>query len=259
VEDARLKEVANRLADAERERKAIDPPAARSNLSPADAYRIQMINIERAVAAGRRIVGRKIGLTSLAMQKMMGVDEPDFGHLFDDMMLASGDECRVSTLMIPRVEPEIAFVLARELRGPGVTRDDVLKATDYVTPALEIIDTRIRDWKITLADTIADNASSARVVLGKEHTSPTDYDLAAIAMTLEKNGAKVEEGVGAAVLGHPAEPLAWLANKLAEFGQTLAAGSIVIPGALCRAVDVAAGDSITARFGPLGSVSVRFA
>lgn len=259
MEDAWLKEVADRLASAERERMAIDPPAAQVQLTPADAYRVQMINIERAVAAGRRIVGRKIGLTSLAMQKMMGVSEPDFGHLFSDMMLASGDECRVSSLMLPRVEPEIAFVLSRELRGPGVTREDVMKATDYVTPALEIIDTRIRDWKITLADTIADNASSARVVLGKEKTSPAAYDLAAIAMTLEKNGIQVEEGVGAAVLGHPAEPLAWLANKLAEFGQTLDAGSVIIPGALCRAVEVARGDSITARFGPLGSVSVRFA
>ncbi len=192
------------------------------------------------------------------MQKMLGVNEPDFGHLFDDMILASGSECRVGSLMLPRVEPEIAFVLSRELRGPGVTREDVIAAAEYVTPALEIIDTRIRDWKITLADTIADNASSARVVLGAEKSSPTAYDLANVGMTLEKNGTAVEKGVGAAVLGHPAEPVAWLANKLAEFGQTLAAGSIIIPGALCRAVDVAAGDSIVARFDHLGAVSVRF-
>jgi 2-keto-4-pentenoate hydratase len=258
MDDSRLKYVADSLAGAERDRKAIDPPAAQSNLSAADAYRIQMINVERAIAAGRRIVGRKIGLTSLAMQKMMGVNEPDFGHLFADMMLTSGCECPVSSLMIPRVEPEIAFVLSRELRGPGLTRAAVMAATKYVTPALEIIDTRIRDWKITLADTIADNASSARVVLGDVQTAPTTHDLAAISMALEKNGVKVEEGVGSAVLGHPAEPLAWLANKLAEFGQTLAAGSVVIPGALCRAVDVTAGDSITAHFGPLGAVSVRF-
>ncbi len=258
MEDARLKEVADRLHAAERERKAIDPPAAQGTLSAADAYRIQMINVERSVAAGRKIVGRKVGLTSLAMQKMLGVDEPDFGHLFDDMMLANGDECRVGTLMLPRIEPEIAFVLARELRGPGVTRADVMAAAEYVTPALEIIDTRIRDWKISLVDTIADNASSARVVLGAEKSSPTACDLAKVGMTLEKNGIAVESGVGAAVLGHPAEPVAWLANKIAEFGQTLAAGSIIIPGALCRAVDVAAGDSIVARYEHLGSVSVRF-
>jgi 2-keto-4-pentenoate hydratase len=258
MDEARLREIADRLCRAERDRIAIDPPASSASLSNADAYRIQMINVERRLAAGRRIVGGKVGLTSLAMQKMMGVSEPDFGHLFDDMILESGAECPVRELMLPRIEPEIAFVLSRELRGPGVTRDAVLEAADHVTPALEIIDTRIRDWKITLADTIADNASSARVVLGAQKIAPRRFDLAGIAMQLQKNGSVVEEGVGAAVLDHPAEPVAWLANKLAEFGQSLAAGSIVIPGALCRAVTVAAGDSITARFGPLGSVNVSF-
>jgi 2-keto-4-pentenoate hydratase len=258
MDERQLREIADRLNRAERERVAIDPPASSAALSIADAYRIQTINVERRVAAGRRIVGGKVGLTSLAMQKMMGVNEPDFGHLFDDMIVESGAECRVGELMLPRIEPEVAFVLSRELRGPGVTREAVMTATEYVTPALEIIDTRIRDWKITLADTIADNASSAKVVLGAERIAPRRFDLAAIAMQLEKNGTMVEEGVGAAVLGHPAEPVAWLANKLAEFGESLAASSIVIPGALCRAVDVASGDSITARFGPLGSVSVKF-
>jgi 2-keto-4-pentenoate hydratase len=253
-----MKEIAARLERAERDRIAIDPPATGSGMTTADAYSVQMINVDRRVASGRKIVGRKVGLTSVAMQRMFGVSEPDFGHLFDDMMLASGGECRIDVLLLPRVEPEIAFVLARELRGPGVTRQDVLAAADYVTPALEIIDTRIRDWKITLADTIADNASSARVVLGERKTRPCILDLAAVAMTVQKNGAVVEQGVGAAVLGHPAEPLAWLANKLAEFGQTLAEGSVIIPGALCRAVDVRAGDSIVANFEGLGSVSVRF-
>jgi 2-keto-4-pentenoate hydratase len=258
MDEAQLKEIAERLNRAEQSHVAIDPPAASAALSSANAYRIQMINVERRLAAGRRVVGRKVGLTSLAMQQMMGVNEPDFGHLFDDMILATGAECRVGELMLPRVEPEIAFVLSRELRGPYVTRDTALAAAEYVTPALEIIDTRIRDWNISLADTIADNASSARVVLGAEKTAPRRFDLAGIAMQLERNGSVVEEGLGAAVLGHPAEPLAWLANKLAEFGQSISASSIVIPGALCRAVTVAAGDSITARFGPLGSVSVRF-
>lgn len=253
-----MAEIAAQLDRAERDRVAIDPPAASSEMTLADAYRIQMINVDRRVASGRRIVGRKIGLTSVAMQKMLRVSEPDFGHLFDEMLLANDGECRAETLMLPRVEPEIAFVLARELRGPGVTRQDVLLAADYVTPALEIIDTRIRDWKITLADTIADNASSARVVLGDRRTKPSTLDLAAVAMTLQKNGAVVENGVGSAVLGHPAEPVVWLANKLAEFGQTLAAGSVIIPGALCRAVDVGTGDSVIANFEGLGSVTVRF-
>jgi len=258
MDASRMAEIAAQLDRAERDRVAIEPPAASSEMTLADAYRIQMINVDRRVAGGRRIVGRKIGLTSVAMQKMLGVSEPDFGHLFDEMLLANDGECRVETLMLPRVEPEIAFVLARELRGPGVTRQDVLLAADYVTPALEIIDTRIRDWKITLADTIADNASSARVVLGDRKTKPSTLDLAAVAMTLQKNGAVVEQGVGSAVLGHPAEPVAWLANKLAEFGQTLAAGSLIIPGALCRAVDVGTGDSVIANFEGLGSVTVRF-
>ena len=253
-----MKEIAARLERAERGRVAIDPPAANSAMTAADAYRIQMINVDLRVASGRRIVGRKVGLTSIAMQKMFGVNEPDFGHLFDDMMLASGGECRVDSLMQPRVEPEIAFVLERELRGPGIGRQDVLTAVDYITPALEIIDSRIRDWKITLPDTIADNASSARVVLSERKTKPSAIDLAAVAMTLEKNGAVVEHGVGAAVLGHPAEPVAWLANKLAEFGEAITAGSVIIPGALCRAVPIEVGDSIVASFEGLGSVSVRF-
>jgi len=258
MDEKQLRKIADRLINAARTREPIDPPAAEAKLSLTDAYRIQMINVEKSIATGRRVVGRKVGLTSIAMQKMFGVDEPDFGHLLDDMVLASGNDCEVGSLLLPRVEPEIAFVLSRELRGPGIKRDDVIDSTEYVTPALEIIDTRIRDWKITLADTIADNASSGRVVLGKKKTPPTANDLATVAMTLDKNGAQLEQGVGAAVMGHPAEPVAWLANKLAEFGQTLAAGSIVMPGALCRAVEVAAGDSVTARFGPLGAVSVRF-
>jgi len=258
MEDSRLEEIAERLSSAERQRAAIDPLAATTQLSAADAYRIQMINVERRIAAGHKIVGRKVGLTSLAMQKMLGVNEPDFGHLFEDMILENGSACRVGELMIPRVEPEIAFVLKHDLRGPDVTRADVMAAAEYVTPALEIIDTRIRDWKITLSDTIADNASSARVVLGAEKSAPEECDLAQVNMTLEKNGVAVEKGVGAAVLGHPAEPVAWLANKLAEFGQILTAGSIIIPGALCRAIDVAAGDAIVARFDHLGTVSARF-
>ena len=241
MDEERLRKIADSLMTAAQTRIAIDPPAAEANLSLADAYRIQMINVGRSVTAGRRIIGRKVGLTSLAMQKMFGVNEPDFGHLFDDMILTSDSECVLSSLLLPRVEPEIAFVLSRELRGPGVTRDDVIAATEYVTPALEIIDTRIRDWKITLADTIADNASSARVVLGKQKSSPTaSRPRGPSRMTLEKNDATVDQGVGAAVMGHPAQPVAWLANKLAEFGQALAAGSIVMPGALCRALEVAA-------------------
>ena len=252
--------IADSLARAESDRSPIDPPSrsAASQLTVEDAYRIQLINIDRRLKAGRKIAGCKVGLTSLAMQKMLGVGEPDFGHILDDMILRSGAGCRVGELIAPRVEPEIAFVLARELRGPGIGREDVLSATEYVTPAIEIIDTRVKDWKITLVDTIADNASSARIVLGDTKTPPRACDLRLVGMILEKNGQLAETGAGAAALGHPADAVAWLANKLAEFGNSIAAGSVVMPGALCRALDVKAGDTVVATYDRLGGVQVSF-
>lgn len=255
----RVRAIAERLARAGETRVPIDPPTATEpSLTIADAYGVQMVNVERRLAQGRKIVGCKVGLTSAAMQRMLGVNEPDFGHLFDDMLMRNGGECAMNALIQPRVEPEIAFVLSRELRGPGVTRDEVMEATSYVTPALEIIDTRIKDWKIALADTIADNASSARVVLG-DRMSPADaYDLRLVGVVLDRNGEVLETGAGAAALGHPAQAVAWLVNKLASFGQSVAEGSVVMPGSLTRAVDVKRGDAVTAQFDRLGSVSVRF-
>lgn len=258
--EAQLGELAQMLARAERTRNPIGQfaSAAGFELSVADAYRVQLINVERRLRAGRRIIGQKVGLTSQAMQRMMGVDQPDFGHLLDDMVLRDGEDCRAGELIAPRVEPEIAFVLSKELRGPGITRADVIAATAYVTPAIEIIDSRIAGWKIGLADTIADNASSARIVLGETRTAADASDLSLVEMMLEKNGQVVERGKGAATLGHPAEAVAWLANKLAEFGKALEAGGLVMPGALCRAVDVGSGDVVTATFDRLGAVTVRF-
>lgn len=260
TEKTAVQAVADRLHDAHTTRRPIDSVSktAGLELSVADAYQVQLINIERRLKSGRRIVGCKVGLTSLAMQRMLGVDQPDFGHILDDMVIRNGGRCATSELIAPRVEPEIAFVLAKALRGPGVSRADVLAATEYVTPALEIIDTRIKDWKIGLVDTIADNASSAQIVLGDQKTSPRDCDLRLVGMILEKNGQLAETGAGAAALGHPAEAVAWLVKKLGEFGQQIAAGSIVMPGALCRAIDVVAGDSVTATFDRLGSVQVSF-
>lgn len=258
--DKLLGELAGMLARAERTRRPIGQLAALAGfaLTVADAYRIQLINIDRRLRTGRRIVGQKVGLTSQAMQRMMGVDQPDFGHLLDDMVLRDGEDCPAGELIAPRVEPEIAFVLARDLRGPGVTRANVIAATAYVVPSIEIIDSRIAGWKIGLADTIADNASSARIVLGETRTAANSCDLSRVEMALEKNGQLVQTGTGAATLGHPAAAVAWLANQLAEFGQALEAGGLVMPGALCRAIDVGRGDVVTATFDRLGAVTVRF-
>lgn len=246
--------IARELRSAEAAAAPIAPLAG--DLTLADAYAIQRHGRELRLAAGERLMGRKVGLTSAAMQEMLGVDQPDYGCLFEAMVLRDGVTIAADLLIAPRVEAEIAFVLDRDLAGPGVTRDDVLAATGEVLPAIEVIDSRIADWKITIVDTIADNASSAMAVVGEPR--PLDgLDLRAIEMTLTAGGAS-ETGRGDAVLGHPAEPVAWLANTLAEHGERLEAGDLVLPGALGRAVPVAAGDEVRADLGPLGVVTARF-
>ena len=246
------------LDAAERRREAL-PPLTETyvGLSVEDAYRIQAAWLESKLAGGPRLVGRKIGLTAKAMQEQLGVDEPDFGFLLDSMVVPSGGTIRRDDLLQPRVEPEIAFFLARDLRGPGVTAADVLAATRGVAPALEIVDSRIRDWKIKLQDTIADNGSSARAVVGTE--MPLDgVDLVGEAMTLTRNGEPAGAGTGAAVLGDPAAAVAWLANALAPFGEALLAGQVVLPGAMCASVFAHAGDTFAAEFAHLGRVEVHF-
>lgn len=223
-----------------------------------DAYAIQLRNVRKALAGGLCITGKKIGLTSLAMQNMFGVNEPDYGHLMADMEIKDG--CvRRDDLLQPRVEGEVAFVLKRDIVGPDVTIEQVLAATDYVTSAIEIVDSRIRDWKIKLIDTVSDNASSCRYVLGKEKISPSEVVLPEIKMSLYKNGEMVSEGSGADVLGHPAMCVAWLANKLLRYGVTLKAGEVVLSGALSAAAAAEKGDAFEARFSaPLGVVPVKF-
>ena len=188
---------------------------------------------------------------------MIGVDEPDYGCLYADRVHDSGVAIAADDLIAPRVEPEIAFVLAEPLSGPGVSAEDVLAATTYVVPSIEVIDSRIADWRITLVDTIADNASCARVVLGDRRTAVGDVALAAAMVELRVNGEAVEHGSGAAVLGHPAKAVAWLANALAGHGVTLEAGHVLMPGSLTAAVPFAQGDHVVADFGPLGTVEVR--
>ena len=205
----------------------VDPlTASAPALSVEDAYRVQLASVKARIAKGRRIIGKKIGLTSKAMQDLLGVREPDYGHLLDDMLLLEDEPCKRSELILPKVEGEVAFVLKSRLRGPGVHVADVLRATEGVMASLEIVDSRIRDWKIKLADTVADNASSARLVLGSRLRPAHEFDLRRIGMYLAKNGQVVNSGAGIAVWGHPAAAVAWLANKLAAFDVALEPGEI---------------------------------
>jgi 2-keto-4-pentenoate hydratase len=227
-------------------------------LTVEEAYRVQLATIQKKVDAGRRIVGKKIGLTSVAMQKMLGVDQPDYGHLLDDMAVDNGGEIDFSRVLQPKVEAEIAFVLKQDLIGPRVSALDVLLATDYVLPALEIVDSRVADWKIKLQDTVADNASSGLYVLGGKPVKPDQIDLTQVGMVLYKNGEMINTGVGAAALGNPAYCVAWLANRLFDFGIALKAGEVILSGALSAAANAAPGDRFSARLYGLGEVSVSF-
>jgi 2-keto-4-pentenoate hydratase len=254
-----IQQEARQLYQAEKDRHVLRPFTEKySQIVPEESYRIQLALIEMKKADGAKVVGKKIGLTSKAMQKMLNVDQPDYGHILDNMVLQDAAAFRIDELIQPKIEPEIAFILDRELKGPGVTPTQVLAATRFVVPALEIIDSRIEGWKIKLCDTIADNASSARIVLGNSAKRIDALDLKLVGMVLEKNGDIIQTGAGGAVLGHPAVAVAWLANAIGQFGVSLGAGEIVMPGALCAAADVGAGDLLQANFCGLGSVSVRF-
>ena len=249
----------DRLLSAYADRRPIEPlVSAIPGLTLADAYRIQLHQVETWVAAGQTIAGFKVGLTSLAMQRQLGVDSPDFGHLTTGMVL-DDQPVSVEAFISPRVEPEISFVLGRDLTGPGLTVLDVLAAVDYAIASIEVIDSRIADWKIGLLDTVADNASSGAVVLGAQPLRlDRGVDLATLGCVLTRNGDIVRTGAGGAVLNHPLNGVLYLANALGAHGRSLPAGSVVMAGALCAAVPVAPGDRFTATFAELGSVSVRF-
>ena len=250
---------AEALYEAEQTRRQMEMiTAAEPEITVRDAYMIQLENVKRRKEAGQKVVGMKIGLTSAAMQKMLNVDVPDYGHLFDTMLLSEGKPCRVDELIQPRAEGEISFCLEKTLSGPGVTVADVYAATRYVVPSIEIVDSRIKDWKIKLQDTIADNGSAARFVIGGRMTPIEQVDMKLTGMTMEKNGELVNSGTAAEVWGNPAAAVASLANMLGEFGISLEAGSIVMAGALTGMIPVAAGDSVTASFCGMGSVTVKF-
>lgn len=228
------------------------------DFSVEEAYNVQLKLIEDELKAGHVITGKKIGLTSIAMQNLLNVDQPDYGHLLNYMALENNGEIEISKLFQPKVEGEIAFILKEDLIGPNVTKEQVLAATEYIVPSLEIVDSRIKDWQIKLADTVADNASCGLYVLGDQQIHVEERDLTKVTMRLLQNGSVINEGSGADVLGHPATCVAWLANKLYEFGGELKKGEIILSGALSAAIVANAGDTFTAEFLDIGSVSVKF-
>ncbi len=260
MDDAVLRRTAEELRTAYDSGVPVQPLSGRlHDLTLDDAYRIQFRQVEHWRGAGAQVKGHKVGLTSAAMRAQLGVDQPDYGHLLDSMFHLEHLPIDVGDFLQPRIEPEIAFVLDRPLAGPGITAAEAAAAVDFVLPALEIIDSRVRDWRITLNDTVADNASSGGVVLGSRPAALSSVDLRSIGGVLERNGREAGSGVGGAVLGTPLNALVWLANTLGRLGVTLEAGHVVLPGSVTAAVDVRAGDRVTATFGGLGDVTAVFA
>nr|VTO97473.1 2-hydroxyhexa-2,4-dienoate hydratase [Mycobacterium riyadhense] len=252
-------ELAADLAQAERSREPIGPlTAAHPDIDVVDAYEIQLINIRQRVAEGARVVGHKVGLSSKVMQQMMGVDEPDYGHLLDEMQVFEDVAVKAGKYLYPRVEVEVGFILSDDLPGSGCTEDDVLAATQALVPSIELIDTRIKDWQIKICDTIADNAAAAGFVLGAARVPPTEIDVRAIDVKLTRNGELIAEGRSDAVLGNPATAVAWLSRKVDSFGVRLKKGDVVLPGSCTFAVDARAGDEFVAEFAGLGAVRLSF-
>ncbi|WP_027819430.1 2-oxopent-4-enoate hydratase [Paraburkholderia bannensis] len=254
-----LDALGERLYTAWHAREAIEPlTQTHAQMTIEDAYHVQQRFVAHRIKRGERIVGKKIGVTSDAVMSMLGVNQPDFGQLLDGMIRDDGTSIDSKTLIQPKAEAEIAFVLKRELRGPGISAADVIAATEGVMACFEIVDSRIRDWKIRIQDTVADNASCGLFVLGERLVDPRTLDLRTCGMVLEKNGAVVATGAGAATMGSPVVAVAWLANALGRLGTALEAGSVILSGALGAMAPVAAGDNLRATIGGLGGCSIRF-
>lgn len=265
IDEQLATDLAERIAEAERTR---TPTKQISQLHPEftidDAYAVQLAGVRLAETSGRVVRARKIGLTSKVMQDAVGITEPDHGVIYDDMFYAHGDTIPFDRFIAPRLEVELAFVLARDLSGPGCTVDDVLDATEYVTPAIEILDARIQmkdpdtGSTRTIVDTISDNAADAGIVVGAQRFGPRELDLPWVCAVLRRNGVIEESGVAAAVLDHPATGVAWLADRLSARGITLRAGELLLAGSFTRPIWVARGDEYVADYGPLGTVEFRF-
>lgn len=264
--DETIAHLADQLETAEQSRTQVAQfSLAHPDMTIEDAYAVQRAWVARKIAAGRRAIGHKIGLTSRAMQRSSNISEPDFGLLLDDMLFPDGQDIPIDRFIVPRVEVELAFILKSRLTGPGCTIFDVLSATDYIVPAIEIIDARIEQVDkasgVTrkVFDTISDNAANAGIVLGGGPIRPMDVDLRWVSALLYRNGVIEDSGVAAAVLNHPANGPAWLANKLAPYGEYLEAGEIILGGSFTAPVPARPGDSFHVDYGPLGAISVRFA
>ncbi len=259
MEQAQITQLGDELYTALLERQTITPLTSRGlEISIEDAYHIQQRMLARRIEQGEKVVGKKIGVTSQAVMNALGVHQPDFGWLLDGMVYNEGESIPFDTLIQPKAEGEIAFLLKKDLQGPGVTAADVLAATEGVMACFEIVDSRIRDWQIRIQDTVADNASCGVFVLGDQLVDIRNLDLALCGMVLEKNGEIVVTGAGAATLGHPVNAMVWLANTLGRLGIALKAGDIVLSGALGAMVPVQKGDNLRVTIGGIGGCSVRF-
>ena len=259
MEKSQIIQLGDELYEALAARKTITPFTSRGfDISIEDAYHIQQQMLARRLANGEKIIGKKIGVTSKVVMDMLGVYQPDFGYLLDGMVYNEGESIPMDTLIQPKAEGEIAFVLKKDLMGPGVTNADVLAATEGVMACFEIVDSRIQDWKIKIQDTVADNASCGVFVLGDRLIDPKSLDLSMCGMVVEKNGEIIGTGAGAAALGSPVNAVAWLANTLGRLGIPLKAGEVILSGSLAPLFPVQAGDSLRVTVGGIGGCSVRF-
>ncbi len=259
IHDSLLQTISLELYNAQRQAEAVAPLTERyPELTIEQAYGIQQRVMARRMDDGERVVGKKIGVTSQAVMSLLGVGQPDFGILTDAMTVNSGEAIAASSLIQPKAEGELAFVLKHDLTGPGITVADVLRATEGVMVCFEIVDSRIQDWKIKIQDTVADNASCGVFVLSDRLVPLDDVDLQLCGMVLEKNGEIVATGAGAASMGSPAVAVAWLANALGHLGVSLKAGEVILSGSLGPMVPVKAGDNLRVSIGGVGSCSVRF-
>lgn len=259
MDNNKIEQYGDELYQAFVARRPVPPLLAREpDISIEDAYRIQQRFVARRLAAGERVVGKKIGATSKPVQEFLGVYQPDFGILTSGMVFQEGDSIDLGQMIQPKAEAELAFVLKHDLQGPGITAMDVIRATDYVLPCFEIVDSRIENWQIKIQDTVADNASCGVFALGETRIDPQQLDLAACELQMFKNGQPAGRGLGAAVQGHPCEAVAWLANTLGRLGIPFRKGEVILSGALAPLVPVGAGDRIHMTISGIGAASLRF-
>ncbi len=259
MDAALLERHGDALYDAWRERRVLAPlTEVEPGISIRDAYAIQQRLVNRRLQAGETIVGKKIGVTSKPIQDFLGVYEPDFGQLTSGMICTESSGVDLSRMIQPKAEAELAFVLSRDLVGPGITAIDVIRATAYVSPCFEIVDSRIRDWKIKIQDTVADNASCGVYILGEAKGDPRQFDLTMAGMVLHKNGELFSTGVGAAVQGSPVNAVVWLANTLGSLGMPFRAGEVILSGSQSVLVPVTGGDELICHVGGLGTCRARF-